>query len=253
MKKVFILGRDPETKGQEEAIRIRNEYVSSSHVKVTVENGEVSVEDLGSRNGTYVNGSEITHPTKIDPIRDILKLSNNYSIKLIELPQIKNALSTNPVSSPSAVSHSTDYAPWRNRLGGYVLDNIIITFLTTPILLLYFVIMLLAQNSLSFGDLTYIYIVSYIIYAFGALLIIHFYYAVPISRKGTTFGRKVANVKFVDLNSNNLPTVSQAWMRYFGYFFSTLILFIGFLMPLWTTHKQALHDYLAGTKVVNFE
>ena len=38
--------------------------------------------------------------------------------------------------------------------------------------------------------------------------------------------------------------------RYFAKFISAIILWIGFMMAGWTARKQALHDIMAGTLVV---
>lgn len=35
-------------------------YISSRHATVSVQNGQVVVDDLGSRNGTYLNGTKLT-------------------------------------------------------------------------------------------------------------------------------------------------------------------------------------------------
>jgi hypothetical protein len=57
-----------------------DDYVSTRHARVVVGEGGAYVEDLGSTNGTYVNGSRITAPTTIsmsDTVRigkTILKL-----------------------------------------------------------------------------------------------------------------------------------------------------------------------------------
>ena len=50
------------------AIILDDDYVSTRHARVAVDqSGGLFVEDLGSTNGTYVNGRRITHPTTITP------------------------------------------------------------------------------------------------------------------------------------------------------------------------------------------
>ena len=47
-------------------LRIEEEGVSRSHARVRREGGTVMVEDLGSRNGTFVNGERISRPMALD-------------------------------------------------------------------------------------------------------------------------------------------------------------------------------------------
>ncbi len=55
------IGRDVET-----GIQIADDnFVSGRHAKVSMIAGDVYVEDLGSRNGTFVNGARITTPTAL--------------------------------------------------------------------------------------------------------------------------------------------------------------------------------------------
>lgn len=46
-------------RGVDVALRIDDRWISRRHCRLTVENGEVYVRDLGSRHGTYVNGQAI--------------------------------------------------------------------------------------------------------------------------------------------------------------------------------------------------
>lgn len=53
-----------------------------------------------------------------------------------------------------------------------------------------------------------------------------------------------------DLNGNRL-TFEKATGRYFAKYLSTMTLGFGYLMAVFTEKKQALHDLVAGTLVVN--
>lgn len=46
-------------------IIIHDPYASDFHARVSAQNGQTRVEDLGSTNGTYVNGRRITAPTAV--------------------------------------------------------------------------------------------------------------------------------------------------------------------------------------------
>lgn len=46
-------------------IRISDPYSSEFHARVGMQDGHVVVHDLGSTNGTYVNGRRVTSPTSV--------------------------------------------------------------------------------------------------------------------------------------------------------------------------------------------
>jgi pSer/pThr/pTyr-binding forkhead associated (FHA) protein len=56
--------------GREDGVDVllaADDLVSRRHVRVTPDVGGVVVEDLGSRNGTFVNGDEIAGPARLQP------------------------------------------------------------------------------------------------------------------------------------------------------------------------------------------
>lgn len=58
---VVMIGRSSECQ-----IILDDDYVSTRHARVALDqSGGFFVEDMGSTNGTYVNGRRITHPTTI--------------------------------------------------------------------------------------------------------------------------------------------------------------------------------------------
>jgi DNA-binding winged helix-turn-helix (wHTH) protein len=61
-----LVGREPGV-----SIRLDSPKVSRHHARVTVSGREVSIEDLDSKNGTFVRGVRIEAPTRLSPADDI--------------------------------------------------------------------------------------------------------------------------------------------------------------------------------------
>ena len=63
-------------------IVIKEQYISKQHVRIWYENGEWYLEDLGSRNGTTVNGQRIRQVVILDP-EDVISLGGlNFVFEL---------------------------------------------------------------------------------------------------------------------------------------------------------------------------
>jgi DNA-binding winged helix-turn-helix (wHTH) protein len=61
-----VVGRAPDA-----TIQIDSPGVSRYHARVLVSNGEATLEDLGSKNGTYVDGVRIAQPTRLQDASEI--------------------------------------------------------------------------------------------------------------------------------------------------------------------------------------
>jgi uncharacterized RDD family membrane protein YckC len=70
------------------------------------------------------------------------------------------------------------------------------------------------------------------------------------SMKGATIGKMALGIKVTDLNGERI-TFGRATGRYFGKILSGLTLCIGYIIAGFSQQKQALHDILAKTLVVN--
>ena len=70
------------------------------------------------------------------------------------------------------------------------------------------------------------------------------------SSKQATPGKMVLGIKVTDLNGRRIG-FGKATGRYFGRFFSMVILYIGCIMIAFTEKKQGLHDKMAGCLVVD--
>lgn len=76
---------------------IADDKVSRHHVQIILDdNGNYIIQDIGSRNGTYVNGNKITHPTPLNKA-DIIRIGNTILpwLKYFTQPIINNGVGSN--------------------------------------------------------------------------------------------------------------------------------------------------------------
>ena len=65
-----------------------------------------------------------------------------------------------------------------------------------------------------------------------------------------TVGKKMLGMKVTDTSGERIDFI-KATIRYFAKILSSFILMIGFIMVAFTAKKQGLHDFIAGTTVIN--
>ncbi len=64
-----------------------------------------------------------------------------------------------------------------------------------------------------------------------------------------TFGKRAMGIKVTDMEGEGVSFL-QATGRYFGKYISLITLLIGYLMMLWDSRSQTLHDKMAATLIV---
>ncbi len=65
-----------------------------------------------------------------------------------------------------------------------------------------------------------------------------------------TLGRALVGIRVVNRKTAEPLTLCQAFLRAIGYYISAVLLLCGFLLAYIDTERRALHDYLAGSIVV---
>ena len=89
---------------------------------------------------------------------------------------------------------------------------------------------------------------------FGIILltVVHWFYftSMESSSQQATFGKQILKIIVTDLKEKPI-SLGKANLRYFSKLISTILLFSGFIIAGATSRKQALHDKLAGTLVLN--
>ena len=136
-----------------------------------------------------------------------------------------------------------NYAGFWKRFAAHLIDMIIIWPGTFAIGFIFAIIMV-AGGTDDPGSLQ----------GFGfilGLVVVWLYYSVMESSPTQgTLGKMALGIKVTDLEGNRIG-LGKATGRHFGKIVSWLLLCIGYIMAAFTQKKQALHDMMAGTLVVN--
>jgi pSer/pThr/pTyr-binding forkhead associated (FHA) protein len=69
-------------RGNDVSLRIDDRWISRRHCRLTVEDDELIVEDLGSRHGTYVNGAAISK-TQLLPGNELCLGLSHFIVHLV--------------------------------------------------------------------------------------------------------------------------------------------------------------------------
>ncbi|MEZ5386441.1 MAG: FHA domain-containing protein [Prosthecobacter sp.] len=83
----YFIGRDPECE-----ISIESNDLSRRHAKVTISESECIFEDLGSSNGTFVDGLHISEPTPISPGSEVRLGSVLLELVVIPLESVESVV-----------------------------------------------------------------------------------------------------------------------------------------------------------------
>ncbi len=65
-KRYMIYGQATVGRNKSCDVVLREKYISGEHIRIWYEKGEWYLEDLGSRNGTYINGQRIRNTVLLD-------------------------------------------------------------------------------------------------------------------------------------------------------------------------------------------
>lgn len=78
------------------------------------------------------------------------------------------------------------------------------------------------------------------------------YFTLMIGGGGQTFGKMVMRIKVIRSDGDDVA-MGRALLRTVGYFVSAVIFYIGFLMAVFDSRRQTLHDKMADTLVVEID
>ncbi len=173
-------------------------------------------------------------------------------------PSAKPAAAENPFAPPRAPprdSHGTEGyvaaagapvvpAGFVRRWLALIVDSLTIAI---PLLLLLGVFVGLGGLSMS-GESAELFQVAY--YGLYFLVAPLYYAGLESSAGQATLGKRLLGIKVVDMEGRRL-SFARALGRWFAAALSYITLYIGFLLAAFTERKQALHDFVASTQVVD--
>jgi uncharacterized RDD family membrane protein YckC len=131
-------------------------------------------------------------------------------------------------AAPAAAAVVETYGGFWKRVAALLIDSVVISFASGVI----------SAATIGVGTIS-IFVLPWL---YEALML--------SSEKQATLGKMALGIAVTDLNGGRL-TFGRATGRHFAKWISALILGIGFVMAAFTERKQALHDLIAETLVVN--
>jgi uncharacterized RDD family membrane protein YckC len=138
----------------------------------------------------------------------------------------------------SSSSSSPDYAGFGQRAFALLIDWLIVVVISMPIIVVAFGAEYFSLDPLRrLWDVLFTSIV-------GAVVVGFWRYC------GATPGKLAVGVKIVDARTGGAPPTGRLVLRLVGYLVSALPLYLGFLWAAVDRRKQAWHDKIAGTLVI---
>ncbi len=129
---------------------------------------------------------------------------------------------------------------WR-RFVAILLDWIILLVVLAPLQFL----LLPRSGVASYASLSIIGLTSFAV-QIGIAMAYEVYF---VSHKSATPGKMIMGMKVITPDGGPI-SVGRSFGRYFGKLLSSFTLTIGYIIAGFDSQKRALHDYLAGTRVV---
>src|SRR5579863_8192625 len=151
-----------------------------------------------------------------------------------------------PSTAPTAVAGETPYSGFWRRAGAWIIDCIAFYLAILVVgVVVGVVTRAVAGKSAGLGVREMV--------VFVCLFVPWLYYALMESSSAqATLGKLVVGIKVTDEAGGRI-TFGRATGRYFAHILTGFTLGVGYAMVVFTRHRQALHDMIAGTFVVRRE
>jgi uncharacterized RDD family membrane protein YckC len=144
---------------------------------------------------------------------------------------------TTPTASQPAV---TTYAGFWVRFAALIIDNVIVFI--ANFIIGFFAGIFMQADGMTQSQVSAISGVLGLVVSFGYFIwMTHVY--------GATVGKKALGIRVVGVNGEKLSFWKVVLRETVGKILSAIIIYIGFVMAAFTSKKQGLHDFIAGSTV----
>ena len=234
-------------------IRLREDTVSRLHAALVWRNGELVLEDLGSSNGTFVNGDRVLDPRTLgagDELR--FGVLRGTVEKADAPPRGRSASQTEYDYTIGLIPGKPAGLGW--RLLAATVDAALL-FVGSLIPLAPWIAMLLIERFLlAPGAMSPSAQTKALVAGACAVLwvLFAFYYVVHgWARRGCTLGLRLCGLQLLDWRHKAPIGYPRALLRLAALLVTFLTFGLGFLLVLFRADRKALHDLLAGTLVAH--
>jgi uncharacterized RDD family membrane protein YckC len=189
----------------------------------------------------------------VDALRLVAASGDARIERLFRRPRAARATSAAPRVDATAQRQPAGFI---SRLVGLVTDLVIVTLgsvVLGAVISLILGFFGLGAQQLNPGSqnqlLQLIRVLTVTLSALAVVLFVPMYFIVFWRLSGATPGKMLMGLRVIHGGDSNIG-VARGIVRYFGYFLSALVLFLGFLWVLGDSHRQGWHDKMARTQVV---
>lgn len=138
------------------------------------------------------------------------------------------------------LSPTPPYAGFWLRVWASVIDSVLLALVILPVVRAIYGPAYWDSEALVQGPADFL-----LTFVLPAVIIVWFWKA-----KEATPGKMAIRARIVDAATGGKASTKQLWIRYLGYYVSSIPLGLGLLWVAWDRRKQGWHDKMAGTVVV---
>jgi len=235
-------------------IRLQEDTVSRLHAAFTSTEHGVMLEDLGSSNGTYVNGEPVRGPTRL-AVGDVVRFGAiRGTIEDSESPvEPRDLLSVSDlIQRPTAALPGGEPASFILRCAVAISEVLLFSLGSVVPFVPILSVLVLERYLLPADRLPSTLQAKVIITACCAafwLVYTWYYFIHGWARRGGSPAMRAWGVRLFDWRWRIPIGYGRAWLRAVSVVVSILTFGVGFLLPLVRSDRRALHDLLAGTIV----